>query len=367
LPLVIVEIGVHDAPPALSAALLQACSASVPRGECKFDDAGDEAPVAIATVKWDGNAERGVHVEVGARRHGESAWLSKTLQFRAVDPRGERWRSVGLTIATLVRELVPFNEPGRSEGTAPSAATPASATPSTAGHATEATSDGPAGTATQGALAATGVVPPAPPVRDVPLVPDEDASRDRSPAVDTPPPGGDGTTRPGHAARTSFWMDIGALGGPAFREGSLRVGAFAAFGLHPRATPWFARLSLGHEVVPDGTAGLSGHFTTVSAGGGVALRWTEANLALEPHAALLVEQLGVTVTDATGRSDGGSQWAIGAHAGAALVWERAWVSPLVGLEGFWRGAPTDILNRNQVVATVPGLNVTLQVAIRLFL
>ena len=104
--MVMVEIAPPDPPAALAQALLDACSSAVRVGRCTLDDPGSSAgPVVVAIVRWDGAEGRRAHVEVGLRNAGERGWSPRNLDFSAADPPIERWRSVGLTIATLVGDM----------------------------------------------------------------------------------------------------------------------------------------------------------------------------------------------------------------------------------------------------------------------
>lgn len=356
MAVVVVDIGEHAAPAALSAALVQACSASLAQGSCALGEAADETLVATATVKWADAAERRVEITVVPRR-GQPNGHAKTLHFRPVDPRAERWRSVGLTIATLVRELTPaaaqpVEDGARAEGGQPPASSSASPPSTTAGE-SAASAEPPGGKQEE--------VPANARESDVEPRPEADPAADTS---DAPAPSHRTARR---SPRTASWIDVGAVGGPALESGSLRAGGFVALGVAPFAWPFFARFSLSHQVLASGPSGLGARFTALSAGAGVALALKGTELVFEPRALLLVERLGVTLTDEDGRSDDGSQWSPGAGAGAALVWERGWASPALGADVTWRGQPTDIAKRNEVVATVPGVDWSVHAALRFFL
>jgi hypothetical protein len=361
VPLVVIELDVHEAPRSLATTLAEACSGSIPEGECRYDDPASGAPFAVATVKWGGDGERSVHIEVGTKRRGQPEWLSKTLQFRSVDPRAERWRSVGLTIATLVRELSGDEAPtlkgagasavaaGETSSGPPAAAQPGPTVPGGPAPA-EGGAPGPApgaAPATSAAAGSSGGSAPAPA---------DDSDGDRG-----------STSAARRDVRTPFWVDIGAVAGPAFTAGDARIGGYAALGVQLASSPFFARFSLGHEVHPAGADALSARYTTLSAGAGAMVRWKPVPLTLEPRVAFLVERTGVSASDAQGGSDDSSQWSAGVHAGASLVWELGWVAPVVGVEAFWRGPPTDVLLEDRVVATVPAVSWTFQAGVRFFL
>src|SRR5439155_16058043 len=66
--------------------------------------AKNEPSPAIAIVAWDDEGHLAVRVEVGLRRGDQSEWLARQVSFRDSDAEIERWRAVGLIIATLVGE-----------------------------------------------------------------------------------------------------------------------------------------------------------------------------------------------------------------------------------------------------------------------
>jgi hypothetical protein len=60
----------------------------------------------VAIVSWPGSEHRAARIEVGLRRAARAEWRSQTVDFRPEDDPAERWRAVGLVIATLVEETV---------------------------------------------------------------------------------------------------------------------------------------------------------------------------------------------------------------------------------------------------------------------
>ena len=125
LPIVVIEIAPPDAAVELEAALEHGCSEAVARGRCEVAHIGDDPaqPDAIAIVSWQDAEQQSARVQVGLRRDGR--WLERTLTFEQRDAPVERWRAVGLAIATLVGELP--GEPGNRPVTPP--ATPGVAPP----------------------------------------------------------------------------------------------------------------------------------------------------------------------------------------------------------------------------------------------
>ncbi|HEX7670438.1 MAG TPA: hypothetical protein VF395_12670, partial [Polyangiaceae bacterium] len=109
MPMVMVEIAPPEPPADLARALVDACSAAVRVGSCSRADGATAAAVpkgtAAAMVRWETAEGRRVRIEVGVTGEGQPAGRVRSLEFAATDPLVERWRSVGLTIATLAGEI----------------------------------------------------------------------------------------------------------------------------------------------------------------------------------------------------------------------------------------------------------------------
>ena len=103
LPIVAVQVAPAEslaATPALEEQLLEACSAGLGRARCvPARGLEGQTPHGIAIVSWTG-AEN-VSIEVGLADESAPAWISRALEFEPSDPRAERWRAVGFTIALL--------------------------------------------------------------------------------------------------------------------------------------------------------------------------------------------------------------------------------------------------------------------------
>lgn len=103
LPPVIVDLG-PDVGRAAIEIVLDACNEVIQNGVCLPEGAPHvEAPRATALALPD-ESGLSVRIEVRLGLMEESTALVRELRFRARDPRRERWRSVGLAIATLVGE-----------------------------------------------------------------------------------------------------------------------------------------------------------------------------------------------------------------------------------------------------------------------
>jgi hypothetical protein len=60
---------------------------------------------AIAIVSWSDSKYAQVVIDVGTTFDGLKRWISRKVEFQPVDAIEERWRVIGLTIATLVGDL----------------------------------------------------------------------------------------------------------------------------------------------------------------------------------------------------------------------------------------------------------------------
>ena len=103
-PPVVVEMSASDAGAPYAQVLVQACSAGL-RGDgpCALEgSAPADAARAVAIVSWEGDDRATAKVEVGVRRGQHADWLTRRVTFARADAEEERWRSVGLIIATLV-------------------------------------------------------------------------------------------------------------------------------------------------------------------------------------------------------------------------------------------------------------------------
>jgi hypothetical protein len=127
---VVIEMAAPDAARPEAQALLAACTEGLrDRGPCSLGGARGAAR-AVVVVSWEGTAHIAVKIEVGVRRDSHIDWLARHVAFDPSDTETERWRSVGLVIATLVGESEPRPEPKREEppSTASRAPTPERAT-----------------------------------------------------------------------------------------------------------------------------------------------------------------------------------------------------------------------------------------------
>jgi hypothetical protein len=104
LPPVVVDLGPDVASSAL-AIVLDACNDAIERGQCvPAGSGGEEAPRALAVARPGNAAVLVVRIEIRIGADDSEPSIVRELQFSRRDPLRERWRSVGLAIATLVGE-----------------------------------------------------------------------------------------------------------------------------------------------------------------------------------------------------------------------------------------------------------------------
>jgi hypothetical protein len=159
-PAVVIDLG-NQVSTTEAAWVLAACNAAIVQGSCELDAPADTPPRAVAIVRLEGRG-RTVRIEVGLRDSERGAWSVREIEFSAKDPERERWRTVGLVLATLVgeaEEARAYDRASEAAGSAPSGA--GDATAESAASAASAAPE-PAPTATPSASAAA--EPPSAPV-----------------------------------------------------------------------------------------------------------------------------------------------------------------------------------------------------------
>ncbi len=128
---IIVDLGPNVAQAELEI-VLDACNEAIQNGVCLPDSAGyPETPRATAIARPTDASVLAVRIEVRLRVSEQLSWIVRELSFEAEDPAEERWRSVGLAIATLVgegerRDNSEASPKADAPGAAPSPAVPAS-------------------------------------------------------------------------------------------------------------------------------------------------------------------------------------------------------------------------------------------------
>jgi len=105
-PVVVIEMAEAERGDRLALSMVEACSHGV-GGACTLEGASAPSePTAVAIVVWDGPVRRSAKIEVGLWRAERAQWRTQSIDFRPEDEPRERWRSVGLVVATLVGETV---------------------------------------------------------------------------------------------------------------------------------------------------------------------------------------------------------------------------------------------------------------------
>jgi hypothetical protein len=100
--------------------VIDACNDAISQGVCLPEASpGDELPRAVAVARAADDAVRVVRIEVRLASDDEGAPIVRELVFGRRDPLRERWRSVGLAIATLVGEGERAREEARDDEAPP--------------------------------------------------------------------------------------------------------------------------------------------------------------------------------------------------------------------------------------------------------
>jgi hypothetical protein len=277
-------------PPELEAALSRACTVAVREGDCAVDGGRPEMQRGdVAIVRWEAG-ERGVRIEFTGRVDGGSRSLVRSLSFSDADERIERWRTVGLTIATLA-----------GEAALPTVAEPRSQKPEPAA-----------------------------------------ANADRAPqAAQTPRP----------VETSKLWLDVGGLVGTALDTASPRVGVWADVGTRFGGSAFIGLAGLEYSVAR-GEPFLSVQWLALSAGLGAQVGSSDRGLMFEGSASFSVERQQVSASDGA-RADSDAVFGYGGRARAALVWKLGVFSPLLGVEGWLNSAPIRVLVHDQYAGAAP--------------
>lgn len=294
MPSVAIEIATPIAVPAeLSRALVESCTNAVHEGDCVLDgDSSEPSPTAVVIVRWDTD-ERHARIELGTKNHGEAHWRNRDLRFSDADVRIERWRTVGLTIATLAGEAARAEANHAEVRAAP----PASTTGPTSGAEK--------------------------PARPEPL----------------PEP-----------APSALWADLGGLAGTGLDVGGPRLGVWADVGSRIAQSPVMGVVGASYSAV-DGTGSLSVQWLVFSAGLGAEIGNAGKGFLFEPSVRFAVDILHASASEGA-RSDSGALVGYGGRADATFVWQLGLVSPVFGAEGWLDAEPVRILVRDQYVGTV---------------
>jgi hypothetical protein len=258
IPVVAIEISPQGRQPvALAEALVEACSSAVREGECALASDDASQAKAVAVVKWSDDAELGVIVRVEVRHGSETDVRMRSLDFAPGDLRVERWRSVGLTIATLVGGKAQRNQVQPVERTPRRAAPTKTRTPKR-----------------RGATAA--------PAEEAPAAEAAEPS-DREPES----PASAGSTLGRRSQR--LWTSLAAFAGPGLDPGGPRVGARFQVGWRPSSLALFLSPDVSFALASENERGVSGRWWS----GGLSLGWVVplgSLVDLEPRLGVRVER-----------------------------------------------------------------------------
>jgi hypothetical protein len=183
--------------------VIDACNDAISQGVCLPEGStGDEAPRAVAVARAADDGVRVVRIEVRLASDDEGAPIVRELVFARRDPLRERWRSVGLAIATLVGEGERAREEARDDEAPVEPAAPAAPPPVEVPEA---------------AAPPESTAPPAPPapppvVAREPEEPEEPVEPEEEEAPRAP------------FEHRSVFVGIGGFTGPGFGGGDWRVG-----------------------------------------------------------------------------------------------------------------------------------------------
>lgn len=296
---------------------------ALPTGACELrSPAGEPPPAAEARVTWDeqGNAIVVVNLETSSRQ------LTRELVFSPRDPQLQRWRTAGLTIATMVDEL-------RVEREAQS--TPESSVPPTAR---------------------------APETRPEPRVerpPAASAPRQSDRSKPQPRPAERAQFRSSNALETGGLLGLGINGTTA--RGGLHAGA-----LHEMSRlPALALVRAAYQVSSSDQPSLT--WLELGLGGGAYFSFSAVRL--EALAALEIMRVTASARSPTSSTvDDAAAWLPAAVVMARGVWPaRGTVSGSLGISGQWTARQVAVTNAGQEVARSPAYSVGLVGGIRFVL
>jgi hypothetical protein len=322
IPAVAVEIAPESAAPAESVtaaneALLSACSSALKRGSCQFAKriSADQSVSATATVVWESSGDS-VRVEVKlAMSPGSANVLRRDLSFAHDDALIERWRAVGLSVASLVggAELGSAAEPrlGASKSDA---------------------------------------VPQIPErLQQAPAASEKDRATDVGTRTDVSLP--------------LWWVGLGATVGPGTTSDAARSGVRLEIGVALDA-PVYALASFGYAVGVAGVGDLDTAWMTTRAGVLYFDHLVSSGIGLGVSAGVLAQRLEARAS-VMGEGDSGSQWDPGVSVGlrAVLPASDVWAFS-VGADAWrlWRGA--EIRLHDEQAALSPPWGVSAWVGVR---
>jgi hypothetical protein len=354
-PAVVVDLG-NQVSATEAAWVLAACNAAIVQGSCELDAPADTPPRAVAIVRLQGRGRR-VRIEVGLRDSDRGAWSVREIEFSAKDPARERWRTVGLVLATLVGEAEAAraeDEASEAAGSAPKGAVDATVdaaantTAESAASAPPATPEpAPAATPSASAAAEPPSAPETPPSAAAAPAPREAAAEVRAPASERDEDVPDAL--PAFPRHTGVFVGLGVLTSPAASGGDLPWGAALRGGVS-FSSGWVLALDADYSHATFDARGYA--VDSVRLAPGISYRLAPA----EHWSIGLAAYAGVRALWATSsRSGAVGQDALSPFAGGSL--ELWWQALPIG--GLWTaldlgsiGRVTRVLGRNAAFETV---------------
>ncbi len=333
IPIVAVEVAPAPPPDGRELeALLRACSRALPAGSCEsttgLNERKDLQIAATARVTWSQGGDALVAVRLGGSDHE----LTRDLAFAAGDRELERWRSVGLAIATIVDELRVQRE--------------AQANPPDADAETSAVS-----------VETKSAPSPQPPAAAAPKTFRSGAERaDRSPA-------------PPHDARApqpASSLEAGALVGTGLSTGVPRAGVYARAARDLSNLPAYVQVRLAYAVLASpGEPSVA--WSELALGSGVYLATTSVRL--EADAGLQVVRTSASArSPVSGKKDEAGSWLPGVALSSRLAWPSQGVlRVLVGVQGAWVMRELVVTNAGAEIGRVPAYSVGLFLGVRVAL
>jgi hypothetical protein len=354
MPIVAVEIVAPEEAPVMTRAMLDACSAAVRSGRCELaTEATSEPRLASVTVRWSDTSERSARIDVTGVAPDTAAVRLRVLAFKDTDAVVERWRSVGLTIATLVGDALANAPPGatHSEEDSSGHADTAAGTPPG--------NPGEPGESPAGAHATVGV-PVEVPKESATATHVDRAERPTSPRREAAEPPASTPPLP-----NKLWATVAGQTGPGLEEGGFRFGVSGDVAFRPVKFPVFARVAFGYSSRGTDSRGLSVQWATGVAGAGFVIG-TEAFRA-EPRIGLGIENVHASATDAaTGKSESGNALDPSLQLGLDGVFQLGHFGFVGSLEGTQKHAATQIIVKGHDFGTSAATTWAIGVGVRYY-
>jgi hypothetical protein len=346
-PAVVIDLG-NQVSTTEAAWVLAACNAAIVQGSCELDAPADTPPRAVAIVRLEGRG-RTVRIEVGLRDSERGAWSVREIEFSAKDPERERWRTVGLVLATLVgeaEEARAYDRASEAAGSAPSGAGDATAE-SAASAASAAPEPAPTATPSASAAAEPPSAPETPPSAAATPAPRQAAAEARAVASERDEDVPDAL--PAFPRHRGVFVGLGVLTSPAASGGDMPWGVALRGGVS-LSSGWVLALHADYSHAAFDARGYA--VDSVRFAPGISYRLTPA----EHWSIGLAAYAGVRALWATSSSSGAvGQDAWSPFAGGSL--ELWWQALPVG--GLWTaldlgsiGRATRVLGRNAAFEAV---------------